>query len=289
MKRILITGEHSFIGTHIAAYLGEYPEEYVVETLSVHGHSPDEYDFHGADAVVHVAAIVHRKDSKKLQPLYDAVNRDLTAAIAGKAKREGVKQFVFFSSIGVYGQIEGVIDGNAALQPRTRYDRSKLQAEQSIAPLADDAFFVTILRAPVVFGPGAKGNPAKLDRLAKRLSICPDFENRRSMLSIETLCKTVKALLDAPRSGVFIPQERAPLSTCDLIAQSMKAQGKTPRKTKLLNPAIRALRRCSRIGKKAFGNLVYEGPFERALPATDGEETKADESACQRDHACIQV
>ena len=272
MKRILITGAHSFIGTHIEAYLGRFADRYETETLSMHGHTPEEYDFHGADAVVHVAAIVHQKDIERLQPLYDAVNRDLTFTLAEKAKREGVKQFVFMSSIGVYGKIEGVIDGETPLCPKTRYDRSKLEAEQRIAPLADDSFAVTILRAPVVFGPGAKGNPAKLDRIAAHLPVCPDFENRRSMLAIETLCETVRALLDAPRSGIFIPQEEKPVSTSDLIARSMRAHGRKPGRTKLLNPAIRAVRACTRIGKKAFGDLVYNGPFERELSAIRREE-----------------
>ena len=234
MKRILITGAHSFIGTNLETYLGRFPDRYETETLSMHGHTPDEYDFHGADAVVHVAAIVHQKNIKKLQPLYDSVNRELTLALAEKAKREGVKQFVFFSSIGVYGKVEGVIDGETPLDPKTRYDRSKTEAEQGIIPLADETFCVTILRSPAVYGPGAKGNPAKLDRLARRL----------------------------------------PVSTSALIAQSMEAEGKTPRRTKLFNPAIRALRFLTRTGKKAFGDLLYEGPFERALPVSNGEEAE---------------
>ena len=148
MKRILITGAHSFIGTNLETYLGRFPDRYETETLPMHGHTPDEYDFHGADAVVHVAAIVHQKNTKKLQPLYDSVNRELTLALAEKAKREGVKQFVFFSSIGVYGKVEGVIDGETPLDPKTRYDRSKTEAEQGIIPLADETFCATILRSP---------------------------------------------------------------------------------------------------------------------------------------------
>ena len=274
MKRILITGAHSFIGTNLETYLGRFPDRYETETLSMHGHTPDEYDFHGADAVVHVAAIVHQKNTKKLQPLYDSVNRELTLALTEKAKREGVKQFVFFSSIGVYGKVEGVIDGETPLDPKTRYDRSKTEAEQGIIPLADETFCVTILRSPAVYGPGAKGNPAKLDRLARRLPVCPDFENRRCMISIDTLCELVGTLLDAPRSGIFFPQDRTPVSTSALIARSMEAEGKTPRRTKLFNPAIRALRFLTRTGKKAFGDLLYEGPFERALPVSNGEEAE---------------
>lgn len=273
MKRILITGANSFVGTHLANDLARFPERYTVETLSVHGHSPDEYDFRDADAILHVAAIVHHGNSAKLQPLYDAVNRDLTAAIAEKAKREGVKQFVFFSSIGVYGRIEGVIGEDSVPDPKTRYERSKLSAERKIVPLADDGFFVTIVRSPVVFGPGAKGNPARLERIARRLPFCPDFENRRSIVMIDTLCETVRGLLDEPRSGIFVPQEAAPAATCGLLARMMRENGREPRRTKLLNPAIRVFRACTRTGKKAFGDLVYEGPFERRLSA-DREETK---------------
>lgn len=273
MKRILITGAHSFIGTSLAAYLGRHPDAYETETLSMHGHTPDEYDFHGADAVVHVAAIVHQKNTKRLQPLYDAVNRDLTLALAQKAKREGVKQFVFFSSIGIYGMETGVIDEKTQPDPKTLYGRSKYEAEQSIAPLADENYFVTILRPPTVFGPGAKGNPARLARLAKALPFCPDFENRRSMVSIETLCGTVEALLDAPRSGIFFPQEPKPVATGDLIARAMTEQGRTVRRSRILNPAIRVMRVCTHAGKKAFGDLVYTGPFERKL-FIDGEETE---------------
>ena len=273
MKRILITGENSYIGTHIAAHLNSMPDRYAAETVSMRKTTPDELDLHGTDAIVHVAAIVHRKNTGKLQPLYDAVNRDLTAALAEKAKREGVKQFLFFSSIGVYGKIEGVIGADAEPNPRTRYERSKLEAERRIAPLADDSFFVTILRAPAVFGPGAKGNPARIERIAKYLPVCPDFENRRSMVAIDTLCETVEALLAEPRSGIFVPQEKQPVSTGGLLFRAMQAQGRTPRKSKIFNPAIRAARACTAIGKKAFGDLLYEGPFERNLFSENREET----------------
>lgn len=273
MKRILITGADSYIGTHIEAYLGRFPEQYETVTLPMQAHTPDEYDFHGADAVVHVAAIVHRKETKDAQPLYDAVNRDLAVAVAEKAKREGVKQFVLFSTMAVYGMIEGTITGGTAVNPKTQYARSKLEAERRVAPLADDAFCVTILRPPMVFGPGAKGNPARLERLAEKLPFCPDFKNRRSMVSIDTLCREIRALLDAPRSGVFFPQEKEPVSTCDLIAQMMREQGRTPKRSKLLNPAIRLARACTSAGKKAFGDLIYKELSELPLPERE-EETR---------------
>ena len=272
MKRILITGRDGFIGASLAQYFARFPEVYAAETLKMRGHTPEEYDFSGADAIVHTAAIVHQRETKKTRPLFDAVNCELTAAIAGKAKREGVKQFVFFSTIGVFGMVEGVITDESVPAPRTRYERSKLEAERRIAELADDSFSVTIVRAPVVFGPGEKGNPAKLNRLSKKLPFCPDYKNRRTMVSIETLCAATKALVDEPRSGIFYPKEREPVSTCDLIERAMREQGRTPKRSKLLNPLIRVLRACTRVGKKAFGDLVYEGAFARELPASDGKE-----------------
>ena len=272
MKRILITGENGYIGTHLAAYLSSFPDRYAVSTIPLKGHAPDEYDFHGADAIVHAAAIVHRKETEETLPLYDAVNRDLTASLCEKAKREGVKQFVFFSSMSVYGMETGTVTEKTVPAPKTAYGRSKLEAEQAIAPLADDAFFVTILRPPMVIGEGAKGNPAKLSALAKKLPFCPDFKNRRSMVSIETLCRAVKDVLDGPRSGIVFPEEREPLSTTALFERAMRAQGRMPKKTKLFNPAIRVLRACTRVGKKAFGDLVYEGLYGRTLPLPKGKE-----------------
>ena len=268
--RILITGEHGYIGTALAAYLGRFPQRYAADLISVRDFRPDAVDFHGVDAIVHAAAIVHRKETKDSQSLYDAVNRDLTVVLAKKAKREGVGQFVFFSTMSVYGMDTGTIRKDTVPAPDTQYGKSKLSAERRIAPLSDETFTVTILRPPVVFGPGAKGNPARLERLAKRLPFCPDLENRRSMVSIETLCEAVKALLDAPRAGVFFPREPEPVATCDLIERAMREQGRTPKRSKLLNPAIRLLRACTRVGKKAFGDLVYEDLT--ALPLPDGEE-----------------
>ena len=270
MKRILITGEHGYIGTAIAAHLGQYPEQYAAERISVRDFTPEAFDFHGVDAIVHTAAFVHQRETAETQPLFDTVNRDLTVALAGKAKRDGVKHFLFFSTMSVYGMDVGTITKDVVPAPKTQYGRSKYAAERRIAPLSDAAFTVTILRPPLVIGPGAKGNPARLERLAKRLPFCPDFENRRSMVSIETLCGAVQALIDAPRAGVFFPQEPEPIATRDLIERAMREQGRTPKRSKLLNPAIRVLRACTRVGKKAFGDLVYEDLY--ALPLPDGEE-----------------
>ena len=273
MKRILITGENSYIGTHLERHLERFPERYAVRTLPMLGHTPDEYDFHGADAVVHLAAIVHRGETAETIPLYDAVNRDLALAVAKRAKEAGVKQLILFSTMSVYGMEIGVITKDTAPAPKTHYGRSKLEAERAIAPLADERFQVTILRPPMVFGTGAKGNYARLEALTKKLPFIPDFQNRRSLVSIETLCESIKGYLDEPRSGIFFPQEKEPVSTSALIERIAKTQGRTLKRTKLFNPAIRLLRGFSHAGKKAFGDLVYEDLSELPLSAAGKEQT----------------
>lgn len=270
MKRILITGEHGYIGTALAAYLRRFPEQYAAELISLRDAAPDSFDFRGVDAIVHAAAIVHRKETNETQPLYDAVNRDLTVALAKKAKQDGVKQFLFMSTMSVYGMETGTITKDTVPAPKTQYGRSKLSAERRIAPLSDGAFCVTILRPPMVFGPGAKGNPARLRKIAKGLPVCPDFRNGRSMVSIDTLCEAIRSSIDAPRAGVFFPQEPSPVATSTLIERAMREQGRTPKRSKLLNPAIRLLRACTHVGRKAFGDLVYDDL--RELPLPDGEE-----------------
>lgn len=260
MKRIRITGANGYIGTALKERLQGLPDRYETETRSVRDFAADSTDFHGVDAVVHAAAVVHRKETAKTAPLYDAVNRDLTFAIAKEAKRQGVRQFVFLSSLSVYGMETGVITGETVPDPKTRYGRSKLEAERLIAPLADESFTVTVVRAPTVFGTGAKGNYRRLERLTKRLPFVPAFENRRSMASIDTLCEALQSYLDDPKSGVFFPQEPQPVRTADLIARIAAEQGRTLKPTRLLNPAIRVFRFFTHGGKKAFGDLLYRGP-----------------------------
>ena len=269
MKRVLILGAHSYIGTALEKRLLASPDAFSVKTLSLH--TPlESLDFRGADAAVLVAAIVHRKETKETLPLYRAINCDLAVAAAKKAKAEGVGQFILMSSENVYGMNEGVITKDTVLHPVTAYGRSKLEAERAIAALCDDTFTVTILRSPMVIGKGAKGNYRRLEALAKRLPFSPDFENRRSLVRIETLCDAIERQLETPRAGIFFPQEPQPVATRDLIEQIARERGRTLRRTKLFNPAIRVLIATTTIGKKAFGNLEYRDLA--ALPLSVLEE-----------------
>ena len=256
MTDILITGAHSYIGTAFADFMSQWPQDYRVTMLDLHGEAWQQVDFSAYDTVLHVAGIAHRKETAENAHLYYEVNRDLAAKVAQKAKADGVKQFVFLSSMSVYGLVEGTITAYTPPIPRTHYGKSKLQAENLLAPLNDKDFTVSILRPPMVYGDGCKGNYQSLIKLAKVLPVCPDYQNQRSMVSIDTLCTYVKAVIDRPAGGIYFPQENDYICTCQMMADIAAHSGKKLPLTQLLNPAVSFLK-LTRKGRKAFGDLIY--------------------------------
>lgn len=107
MKKILITGANSYIGTSFATYIAQWPDEYQVDTIDMIDGSWREKSFAGYDSLFHVAGIAHintKKLNKAAQEKYWAVNAELPVEVAKKAKSDGVRQFVFLSSMSVYGE-----------------------------------------------------------------------------------------------------------------------------------------------------------------------------------------
>ena len=101
MKRILITGSHSYLANQCKAFL-EQKEGYQVDLIRVRGQWKQN-SFSGYDAVVHMAGLAHSNPKKDEEALYYAVNRDLAIEVARKAKADGCRQFIFMSSVLVYG------------------------------------------------------------------------------------------------------------------------------------------------------------------------------------------
>src|SRR5690625_1264736 len=135
MKRILITGVNSYVGNRLAEWLDKWPEKYDVHKISLRDGSWKEKDFSIFDSIVHVAGIAHVSTDPKMEERYYRVNRDLTIEVAKKAKNEGVQQFIFLSSIIVYGDRptkSGVIDHDTIPNPSNFYGKSKLEAEKGI-------------------------------------------------------------------------------------------------------------------------------------------------------------
>ncbi len=256
MRKILITGANSYIGMSLEQWLTKYPDKYSIDTVDVKGDSWKEKDFSEYHVIFHVAGIAHIKETKENQHLYYRINRDLAIEVANRAKAEGVKQFIFLSSMNVYGVKNGVIDKNTPLKPDSNYGKSKLQAEELIESLGDDSFRVVILRPPMVYGKGCKGNYPRLVNLAVKIPLFPDIDNKRSMLYIDNLSEFVKLMIDDCSSGLFFPQNSEYVKTSEMVRLIAETHGKKVMLTDLFNPLLRLLK----IGtvNKVFGDLVYE-------------------------------
>ncbi|MEA4872623.1 MAG: NAD-dependent epimerase/dehydratase family protein, partial [Synergistaceae bacterium] len=180
----------------------------------------------------HVAGIAHVSADPAKEDLYYKVNRDLAIETAEKAKAEGVKQFIFMSSMIVYGKDEPagsqkVITSDTQPSPSDFYGRSKLEADLAIQEMADVNFAVSIMRPPVIYGPGCKGNFPRLIDLAKKTFIFPDINNFRSMLYIDNLCEFLRITIENSRTGILFPQNKEYVSTKDVIVEYRKQAGKS--------------------------------------------------------------
>lgn len=266
MKRILITGGGSFIGSHVKAYLEQWPESYQVETVSLRMDDWRQCSFAGFDVILHAAGIVHQpksKDDPSQAELYDRVNHRLAVEVAEKAKQEGVGQFLFLSTEAVYGLHAPVgevvtITKDTPLHPIDNYGISKAKAEEDLAALRDEYFKVVILRPPMIYGKGCKGNYQTLAKLAKKLPAFPLVENRRSMLYIDNLCEFIRLLVEDGADGLFCPQNEEYVSTSDMVNRIAHANGRGILMVRGFDWALKLLRPMTGMVEKAFGSLCYD-------------------------------
>ncbi|HEL2146017.1 TPA: NAD-dependent epimerase/dehydratase family protein [Streptococcus suis] len=259
MKRVLITGANSYIGTSFEKYVLEKGIDFEIDTLDLLEPNWKDYDFSGYDSVFHVAGIAHFSKDESKKELYYKVNTELTEHVAKIAKQAGVGQFIFMSSIIVYGDStsgERVITKDTQPAPSDFYGDSKLQAEQRLEKLVDDNFRVVILRPPMIYGKGSKGNYPKLSKVAQKTPIFPKISNSRSMLHIDNLCEFVKQVIKLELSGVYCPQNSEYVNTSELVKAIAEVHGKKVCLTKIFNPIIKFFFRLDTV-KKVFGNLTY--------------------------------
>ena len=257
MHNVLILGANSYIGSSLAAWLRRSPADFSVEIISQRDDGWKSMDFGRFDAVVDCVGVAHRKESEAPAGTYTRINAELAFETAKKAKDAGVRQFIFLSSMSVFGALEGTLDAKSTPAPKTRYGKSKLRAEELLSTLADERFRVAVLRPPMVYGDGCKGNYRALVRLAEKLPVVPTYQNRRSMISIENLCRTIQNCIEKESRGLFVPQDPAYHCTCDMIFEIARGMGRTPKRSALLNPFAGLAKACTTAGKKAFGDLIY--------------------------------
>ena len=268
MKKILITGANSYIGMSFADYLAqpEFAGMYQVDTLDMIGDAWKSFNFSGYDTVYHVAGIAHSdngKISEERAKLYYAVNTELTIACARQAKDAGVKQFIFMSSAIVYGDSapigkSKIITRDTPVNPANCYGDSKVQAEIGLHVLDCDTFKVVILRPPMIFGKGSKGNYPLLSKLARKLPAFPKVENCRSMLYIGNLVEFVRLMIENDEHGTFWPQNPQYSNTSEVISLIAKAHDKRCVLIPGFGWALKILSHATGLVNKAFGNLAYD-------------------------------
>lgn len=265
MKHILITGINSYLGESFRRYINGF-DGYSTVSISMRDGSWREESFADIDVVYHVAGLAHsdngRISAEKARVYYE-INTDLTQELAKKARREGVKQFIFMSSAIVYGDSAPVgekrrIDRRTRPTPANAYGDSKLQAEIELKKLENENFKVVILRPPMIYGPGCKGNYPVMSLLAQKLPIFPLVDNERSMLFVGNLMAFVKLMIDNEERGTFFPQNGEYSNTSQLVRMIAAAHGKKIKLVRGLTWALKIMSGFTALVNKAFGSLSYD-------------------------------
>lgn len=273
-KRVLITGAGSYIGETFKTYAEKnYCSNFSIDTLDMLNPSWRNYDFSAYDVVYHVAGLAHAdvgNVSDETKEKYYAVNTDLAVEVCKKAKEEGVKEFIFMSSMIVYGDsapygVKKIINEDTIPLPANFYGDSKLQADVAVRELASDNFKVLVLRPPMIYGKGSKGNYPILAKLAKRLPVFPEVNNERSMLYIGNLCEFLCQIMLVKEikknSVVLIPQNPEWTNTTDMVRKIAKSNNHKIFVSKVWKPAVvlagKVPGKIGRLVDKAFGNNVY--------------------------------
>lgn len=272
VKKVLITGAGSYIGESFSSYASTHYPSLSISAIDMMDGSWRKADFSSYDIVYHVAGIAHAdvgNVDEATKEKYYKVNTDLAVEVCKKAKDEGVKEFIFMSSMIVYGDsapfgVKKVVDEHTVPYPANFYGDSKLQADVAVRDLADDGFKVIVLRPPMIYGKGSKGNYPTLAKLAKKLPVFPKIENERSMLHIDNLCEFLCQIMlvefKTP-SVVLIPQNAEWTKTCEMVKEIGEVCGKRVRIVGILNPVVwigsKVLGKIGGLVNKAFGNSCY--------------------------------
>ena len=268
MRQIIITGTNGYIANAMKRWFGQTEPETTVFLLDVRTDAWKQHSFRGVDAIIHTAALVHQKESEHSLEEYQQVNVELTRELARKAKDEGVGQFLFFSTMAVYGieascfrKVE--ITMQTPLTPKTKYGITKLAAEQVLQEMESEQFVVTILRPPMIYGPDCPGNYQSLRALTLKFGVIPWITNRRSMLYVGFLCDIVGELLIQKRRGIYWPQNPELVCTSELADEIARCNGRRAIRSRLAGFVVRIASLVLPVFRKAFGSECYGADIEQ--------------------------
>ena len=221
--KLLLSGARGFIGSY---FYNKYSGKFDIEKFSFLNDDLKVLNMDGVDVVVHMSALVHTPKGANYEE-YEKVNVAQTLELAKKAKLSGVGQFIFMSTIKVYGeQSELAYNCDTPCNPKDEYAKSKLKAEKELQKLHDENFKVAVIRTPLVYGYGAKANIKNLLKLVKNVSILPlgSINNKRSMVYVGNLTHLIDKIIEQRQDGLFLASDDEAISTTlfiELIAKGM--------------------------------------------------------------------
>lgn len=316
MSKVLVTGSNGFIAQSLIPYLGDkdhdivYTYRQLPEKISsalqqhfavgnIDAQTQWQSALNGVDVVVHLAARVHVMQETNADPLsaFRAVNTEGTVNLAQQAVQSGVKRFVYLSSIKVNGEqtTHQAFSADDKANPQDPYAISKYEAEQQLLALGKESGLeVVIIRPPLVYGHGVKGNFARLIKLVQKSIPLPlaQIDNARSLVSIENLNSFIQLCLIHPGAAgeVFLVSDGQDLSSSELFALIADALGKKSRLFYLPKGFIQfithLLQRDSEF-ERLFGSLQVDITKNKQLLNWEPEISveKGIKNAC-RDVAC---
>lgn len=256
MRVALVTGAGGFVGGHLCTALTR--RGWSVRSVPS-GSEPLAEALDGVDAIYHLAAIAHEASAAASAASLHAVNVELPARWFAAADRAGVPAFVWLSSIKVLGDVARTpLDVDAPYAAVGAYAASKVAAEQRLAAMAARRTRLAVVRPPLVYGPGVKGNFRSLLRWAASGMPLPLANARelRTLVGVDNLCDLLALLGERPRAGVYHVGDADDVSVRDLVVALRGGLGMSPRLFALPPRALATLARAA--GRGAAYSRLFD-------------------------------
>ncbi|WP_407382404.1 NAD-dependent epimerase/dehydratase family protein [Ruminococcus sp.] len=212
MKKVFVTGKRGSLSVAVAEYLKNNSKN-SVEQISLRGDAWKSENFSSFDAVVHIAGVTPQ--NAKATEDYDKINTELTRELAEKCRHDGVSQFIYISSMAVYGIAQsmdikkGTVTAETIPAPDSDYGKSKLQAEKALKALESDDFRIAVIRVPSIYGKGKTEYIDQYQYLAEKLPVIPRaFENYyKSAICVQNLCELIRLTIQEHYAGMICPDD----------------------------------------------------------------------------------
>lgn len=260
-KTLMITGASGFIGSN---FIKKYENKYNIVPVCLIKNKPEDLDYTVVDTILHLAALVHQMKGAPEEKYFE-VNTELTRRLATIAKGKGVKHFVFYSTVAVWGthgyfEHDKVITLKTSLNPLTPYAKSKHNAENILNELKSDNFKIAILRPPMVYGKDCPGNMKRLEKLVDILPILPfgNDENKRTVVHIDKLLDETNRVIQNEKEGIFIPRDGEDMSIKDILEYIFREKNKGKILVRLPKIGVKLLHKIKpRVIESLYGSLSF--------------------------------